>query len=82
MSRLNYNISKKIGLQPGYLEKLETSQMKETLVSDPNNQSMILRDTSSVKMEPDAPFIETSMYMPAPGSIKAKLSPRESMTLE
>lgn len=37
MSRLSYNQSKKIGLQPGYLEKLETTQLKTTLEKDPNN---------------------------------------------
>ena len=54
MSKLTYNESKKVGLQLGYLEKVENSMKKQI------DYDMILRDTSSVKMEPDYPYIESS----------------------
>jgi hypothetical protein len=54
MSKLTYNESKKVGLQLGYLEKVENSMKKQI------DYDMMLRDTSSVKMEPDYPYIESS----------------------
>ncbi len=58
MSKLTYNESKKAGLQMGYLEKVESSMKKQSQVI--TDHDMMLRDTSSVKMDPDCPYIESS----------------------
>ena len=70
MSKLMYKESKATaGFNPGYLEKVESSMRKF------KENEMMLRDTSSVKMDPSAPYIET---LNVPSSVKFKLSPRGS----